>query len=109
VFTNQSYNVSSRSQRGRSTRLRQFGTGQRDEEAFPPNQHTVEVHGGAGGSGYGRTSSQERIIRAKSVGTAASDGEVDVVDARRAGISKTVEFEVEVSSLRTKTHSPGEP
>ena len=106
VFTNQSYDISSRSQRGRSTHLRQFGTGQRDEEAFPTNQHTVEVHGGAVGSGYGRTSSQERIIRAKSIGTAASDADMEVVDARRVGISKTVEFEVEVSESRIKTRSP---
>ncbi|KAG7284838.1 hypothetical protein NEMBOFW57_009453 [Staphylotrichum longicolle] len=76
--------------------LRHFVSGGREEVAFTPNQHVVEVHGGAADSGYGRTSSQERIIRPNPFGTAASDADLDAIDAGQVGISKTVEFEVEV-------------
>ena len=74
--------------------------------AYPRNPHVVEVHGGAADSGYGRANSQERIIRPKSFGTAASDAELDAIDAGRVGISKTVEFEVELSEPRIQTRSP---
>ncbi|KAG7284853.1 hypothetical protein NEMBOFW57_009468 [Staphylotrichum longicolle] len=86
--------------------LRHFVSGGREEVAFTPNQHVVEVHGGAADSGYGRTSSQERIIRPNPFGTAASDADLDAIDAGQVGISKTVEFEVEVSESRSEARSP---
>lgn len=64
-------------------------------------EHVVEVRGGGGGaagSGSGKTSPQERIIHGGSpVGIGASDIPLDAMDPRRVGISRTVEFEVEVS------------
>lgn len=106
VLNNQSYEISSRSRGGQSSHRRQFVSGGREEVAFPPDQHVVKVQGSAADSTYGRTSSQERIIHPKSFGTAAWDGDLDAMDAGRVGISKTVEFEVEVSELRIQARSP---
>jgi hypothetical protein len=105
VSTNQSYNLSSHSRPGRSSQPRQFVTGGKDSIAFSTSraEHVVEVHGGAEDSGYGRTSSQERIFRDESFGMAASDVDLGTMDSRRVGINKTVEFEVEVSESRSES------
>jgi hypothetical protein len=70
-------------------------------------EHVVEVHGGSRATGAAsrhrrRASSEERIFsgRAESSGMANSDVELDAMEPSGQGISKTVEFEVEVSKSR---------
>jgi hypothetical protein len=108
VFTSRRCHIFSYNRRGRLSHISKFVTGERDQEIFPTNQaeHIVEIHGGAADSGYGRTNIQERIIRAGLFGMAGSDVNLDAIDARRVGISKTVEFDVEVSEWRIEGCSP---
>lgn len=58
--------------------------------------HVGKAPGDAMGARHGSTSSQERILRAESFGTPASDVEMCGPDARPLGISKTVEFAIDV-------------
>lgn len=113
VFTNQVYDSSSRS-RGKSY-PRQFVTSRKGEGTYTASrgEHVIEVQGGGGGHGGGgaggggrsghRTSSQERIIEAGSSSrTTPSDIDLEVMDPKRVGISKTVEFEVYESENRMR-------
>ncbi len=107
VHTNSRYDVSLHSQQGRSSRTREFVPSRKDDVAFPTSrgEHVVKVHGGAEDSGFGRTSSQERIILDELFGIAASDVDLETMDPRRGGISKMVGFEVVVSESRMETRS----
>ncbi|KAL8372536.1 hypothetical protein RB595_002053 [Gaeumannomyces hyphopodioides] len=100
VSTNPSnYDASRGSRQARSSRKRQAPDGKDDMklQAGGRVERVVEVRGGAGPA-FGKTSSQERIIHNGSpFGTAASDIALGAMDPKRVGISKTVEFEVEVS------------
>lgn len=65
-------------------------------------ENFVEVHGGPGPKGgtRTRTDSQERIIDNGSSRTPTSEIDLEVMDPKRPGISKTVEFEVYESDRR---------
>ncbi|KAF4978620.1 hypothetical protein FZEAL_5023 [Fusarium zealandicum] len=94
VFHNQVYGSSSHSRpvAGGYPR-RQFMSG-RDDLVLTTNQgeNIVEVRGG--GVGGDRGSSQERIISRREHRKGSSDIDMEDMDPKQIGISKTVEFEV---------------
>jgi hypothetical protein len=105
VQTNQRYNLPPPSWQRRPSysKIRKFTTNGNEDVAFPlltysPSRakRVVEVHGGRANPGYGGSCSEEPIIRGESSCLAASDVvDLDTLDSRRVGISKTVELEVE--------------
>ncbi len=115
------YNATPRSLQGQIPRTRRFVTTAKDDEIFgttsqAEHEQGVEITGGAGADSdgryglSGRTSSQECIIRGEpSFGMASSVIELEPVEpapVHPAGISKTVEFEVQVSQSRMGNRSP---
>lgn len=108
VFINQLHSVSLDSRQTRPSCKRQLATCGVDSVAFPTSQvgRVVEIHGAAAESEHGRMSSQAHIISGGSFGMVASDIDLDTVNPRQVGISKTVEFEVGVSELRIEARSP---
>lgn len=107
VSTNHTnYYASRGSRQARSSRKKQAPD--REDMKFPAGpsrvERVVEVRGGAAGPGIGKTSSQERIIHDGSPFGIAADIALDTMDPKRVGISKTVEFEVEVSHDHRRQH-----
>ncbi|KAM5372952.1 hypothetical protein ACJZ2D_007163 [Fusarium nematophilum] len=97
VFRNQVYGSSSHGRQNQASYPRnQFMGG--DDLMLTTNQgeHIVEVRGGQ--SAGDRTSSQERIISRKDHRKGSSDIDLEDMDPKQIGISKTVAFEVHNSS-----------
>ncbi|KAM0235266.1 hypothetical protein ACHAPO_006063 [Fusarium lateritium] len=98
VFHNQVYGSSghSRNQPGAYPRQRFGGNGLDIVLTTQQGENIVEVRGGE--SSGDRTSSQERIINRRDHRSPSSDIDMDEMDSKQIGISKTVEFEVRTSS-----------
>ena len=82
VQTNHTYSLSSPSwpRRRSDNNTRHFTTNRNEDVEFPALAYSptrakrvVEAHGGRANSGYGRSCSEERIIRGELSGMAASD------------------------------------
>ncbi|KXX74372.1 putative lysine-specific demethylase JMJD5 [Madurella mycetomatis] len=108
IIINQLHGVSLDSQQTQSSYEKQLATGGIDNVAFPTGrvECVVEIHGDAVEFEYGRMTSEAHIISGGSSGMVASDIDLDTVNPREVGISKTVEFEVGVSGSRIQAPSP---
>lgn len=109
VFTNHVYyEGSSRSRQPSKGNPTQFTSTRKGDIMLTATQaeHYVEVQGGPGPTASSkphRTDSQERIIDNGSSRTPTSvDIDLDTIDPKRNGISKTVEFEVYENDRRIR-------
>ncbi|RSL66585.1 hypothetical protein CEP54_003693 [Fusarium duplospermum] len=96
VFHNQVYGSSSHSRHIPGYPRRQFTGGNDLILTTNQGEHIVEVQGGD--TNHDRTSSQERIISRRENREPSSEIDLEEMDPKQIGISKTVAFEVHNSS-----------